>query len=108
MVMMMMRKTSKANEEGGETSPQKGIQTGNDVMAAMASPDWGATPRVLGKPASDPKTLRGCQVMMAELVGVRRRIFDAPLIEFVRICTIETLKHCFLVFRYQIVTARRK
>ena len=97
MVMMMMRKTSKANEEGGEPPPKR-VYKNDDVMAAMASPDWGATPRVLGKPASDPKTLRGCQVMMAELVGVRRRIFDAPLIEFVRICTIETLKQCFSYF----------
>ena len=48
------------------------------VMGAMASPELGATPRVLGKPAFGPKTLRGCQVMMAELVDVGKRMLMLP------------------------------
>ena len=64
----------------------------------MASPDWEATPRVLGKPASDPEALRDCQVMIAELVDVRGRIADGPLMAFVRVCTVTTLRQCFFLF----------
>ena len=55
MVMMMMRK-------GIQQNPL--TRQPEQATDEMASPDWEATPRVLGKPASVPKALRGCQVMM--------------------------------------------
>ena len=67
-------------------------------MTTIASPDQGTTPRVLGKPASDPEALRGCQVMIAELVDVRRRVADAPLTAFVRVSTVNNFKVVFFLF----------